>query len=169
MTVLLAAQADPDMARFDGATAIALACQNGHDGVVQALIDAGCDIEATVTGFTPLFVAASFNFPRIVEILVRAGADIHARSKTGATPLHAAQSRGYRHVAEILQAAVLDAKRAVAVRGGVAGRTGKKKKKKNGKKVATVVLRRDQLPVWFRATAWFLKTKGVAVEGAARE
>ena len=166
MTMLLAAQADPDMARFDGATAIALACQNGHEGVVRALIDAECDIEATVTGFTPLFVAASFNFPRIVETLVRAGADIHARSKTGATPLHAARSRGYRRVAEILQAAVLNAKRAVTVRGGGAGRKGKKK---NGKKVATVVLRRDQLPVWIRATAWFLKTKGVAVEGAARE
>src|SRR5262249_27985856 len=49
-------------------------------------------IDHSQAGWTPLPLAAFFGHPRIVELLVAAGADVLARSRnpTGNTPLHAA-------------------------------------------------------------------------------
>jgi serine/threonine-protein phosphatase 6 regulatory ankyrin repeat subunit B len=43
---LLAAGADPDARRFDGATALMLAVRDGCREIVQLLIDAGCNVDA---------------------------------------------------------------------------------------------------------------------------
>jgi len=54
---------------------------------------------------TPLHFARD---PRIVEAMIRAGADVNARTEDGATPLHAAVSRGNVEAAEVLLLAEAD-------------------------------------------------------------
>ena len=60
---------------------------------VQAAIDKGADVNArdTTRDFTPLMYAASFNpNPDVITVLLKAGADIKARSNSGTTALMAA-------------------------------------------------------------------------------
>ena len=63
---------------------------NDNPAVVQALVDAGADIEAgTGDVGTPLHSAARTNETEVVQALVDAGADIEARTgNVGLTPLH---------------------------------------------------------------------------------
>lgn len=53
----------------------------------------------TDSGTTPLHLAASEGLLDCVEALVRAGADVSARDKTGNTPLDSARVGGHREVA----------------------------------------------------------------------
>ena len=61
---------------------------------MAALLAAGADPNAsdeTTSGWTPLHLAASGNRNRsVVRVLVAAGADIGARTRTGSTALHLA-------------------------------------------------------------------------------
>ena len=52
---LLAAGADPNIARDDGASPLFLACEKGHTEIVEKLLDAGADPHfARADGTTPL-------------------------------------------------------------------------------------------------------------------
>ena len=81
----------------------------GSTGVVEALLEAGADVNArSDSSWTPLHWAASSNEnPEIVEVLLAAGAEVDARDEAGDTPFDQAQFRfGPRGktIREILQA-----------------------------------------------------------------
>ncbi|KAF3400150.1 Serine/threonine-protein phosphatase 6 regulatory ankyrin repeat subunit A [Penicillium rolfsii] len=94
----LASTADPS----DLTAALCRSCQYGKIAVAQALIESGqCDLDATVDGDTPLFLAARKLEPAIIKLLIQHGADAtinslnKSRSPAAATkpptytPLHA--------------------------------------------------------------------------------
>jgi ankyrin repeat protein len=81
-----------------GLTALHHATHSGSPEMVQALIQAGANVNAPDgRGFVPLTwaVAAENQKPEIVRALIAAGADVNARAKTGETPLDWAEKFGY--------------------------------------------------------------------------
>src|SRR5829696_8749748 len=66
--------------RLGAYTPLYLASQQGHGGVVQALIKAGSDVKAgTPNGTTPLMAAAASGEVDAVRALVEAGADVNGK------------------------------------------------------------------------------------------
>ena len=64
--------------------------QNGDDNleIVKAMIEAKADVKATdSTGKSALHWAAEKNRKNLVELLVKAGADVNVQAKDGTTPL----------------------------------------------------------------------------------
>ena len=57
---------------------------------------------------TPLHLAAGYNRVGVVEVLIKHGADVHAKDKGGLVPLHNACSYGHYEVAELLVKVGLD-------------------------------------------------------------
>ena len=51
---------------------------------------------------TPLHLAAGYNRVGVVEVLIKHGADVHAKDKGGLVPLHNACSYGHYEVSELL-------------------------------------------------------------------
>ena len=83
------------------------ASYNENAAVVQALLDAGADLEArTEYGVTPLMLAASNNESSVVQALLDAGADLEARDVFGNKPLM--EAARYNENAAVVQA-LLDA------------------------------------------------------------
>ncbi|KAL7941496.1 ankyrin repeat-containing domain protein [Trichoderma barbatum] len=72
-----------------------IACEKGHDDVVEALLDAGAPIDATHDGsFTPLYYAAAEERESTVKSLIARGANVKFMSNSGMTALHAAAITG---------------------------------------------------------------------------
>ncbi|MEA2196345.1 MAG: hypothetical protein QOJ25_396 [Solirubrobacteraceae bacterium] len=69
---------DPDSADEDGYSALEAACDASTAPIVRSLLDAGADVDAGSAGNTPLMRAAAHGSTEIVEMLLAAGADIHA-------------------------------------------------------------------------------------------
>ena len=91
----------------DGFPPVALAAYFGHAEVVQALIDAGADVN--VQARNPMKVAAihaavSAKDARIVEILLRNGADPNLQQQEGYTPMQAAIANKDRANIDLLKA-----------------------------------------------------------------
>jgi ankyrin repeat protein len=75
----------------------------GNPATVQALIDAGADVNAqTNDGFTPLMVAAFQGHKDIVQLLVREGADVNATAACGANAFMIAIWKEYHPIARFL-------------------------------------------------------------------
>ncbi len=74
-----------------GLSAIHLAAREGHVGVVEALLEAGVDINfrSGADGTTPMLMAAINGYFDLVARLVERGADPTLASDAGATPLYA--------------------------------------------------------------------------------
>jgi outer membrane protein assembly factor BamB len=74
---LIADKVDVNSPSAHGATPLALACDHGHDAVVETLIAAGADVNAKDSFYraTPITWAIMRKHPTIVERLVKAGAD----------------------------------------------------------------------------------------------
>ena len=94
-----------------GSTALALAAQQGHTGVISQLLAAKCDIHRTATlggceGVTALHLAAQYGHADAVQLLVDAGAATGASLMTtevrGITPLHLAVQAEQLDVIDIL-------------------------------------------------------------------
>ncbi|WP_420632558.1 ankyrin repeat domain-containing protein [Candidatus Palauibacter sp.] len=85
--------ADVSAARGDGITALHLAAERGHAGVVRVLIDAGAAVEAgtRIGRYTPLHLAGRGGHGEVVALLLGAGADPNAATtNSGVTALHLA-------------------------------------------------------------------------------
>jgi hypothetical protein len=86
--------------------------QKKYSGVVQQLLAAGCDMDATrffpvhyciFAGATPLFVAAHEGCEDIVEQLLKAGCNWKKANRYNQTPLDIAKLRGEPNVVHLLQ------------------------------------------------------------------
>ena len=110
LKLLIAAGADVNVACDDGSTPLHAAAENGHAGVVSALIaTAGVDLNAALTGddsagVTPLYLAARGNRLDVVKLLFAAGADVNKACVDGDTPFQISARKGYAGVVLALTA-----------------------------------------------------------------
>ena len=104
--ILLAAPGiNPNLGTFRvGTTALTAAVYNGHLEVVKLLLTArNSNINVRQhDGATALFIAAQNNFPEIVELLVRSGANVNLVLDDGTSPLCAAAFKGSTEVVKRL-------------------------------------------------------------------
>jgi ankyrin repeat protein len=117
VSALLGAGADVNATDPRGWTALAKAVHNpdldrGFADVVQALVDAGANVEAPIGyGIRPLMLAAGYGETAVVETLLGAGADVLARNEGGLTALMMVKEKFYVDVINLLY----EAERAVGV------------------------------------------------------
>ena len=84
-------------------TALHKAAANGHEDIVQILLNKGASAKAmNESGNTPLHCAATGGHTSTVELLLSKRASIAAMSKANETPLHSAVKGGHTSIAEIL-------------------------------------------------------------------
>jgi ankyrin repeat protein len=93
LQVLLAAGAAPHVEPTRDDAPILCAARRGQADVLRILIDAGAplNVRTTVTGpggATPLHLACRDGHGAAVDVLLAAGADVHARDTGGRQPLH---------------------------------------------------------------------------------
>ncbi len=82
---------------------LGIAAHNGHIAVVEALLNAGANKDAShQDGATPLCIAACMGHIAVVEALVNAGANKDASDQSGTTPLSIAACMGHIAVVEAL-------------------------------------------------------------------
>ncbi|XP_040572381.1 uncharacterized protein [Lepeophtheirus salmonis] len=88
----------------DGQTALHLASAAGHESVVDALIQSGCDVSIQdFTGHTPLQRAAAEGHIDILKLLIKNGANIdHQDEVHGNTSLHEAAWKGFSQSVQFL-------------------------------------------------------------------
>lgn len=108
---ILAAGADPQASDYNGTPLLHLAVDRGHQPIVELLLDAGTEVDArdADSGKTPLFAAAVNGEVQKVELLVRRGADVNAKTSHLRTPLHDAAWSGKAEVVRYLLTAGADA------------------------------------------------------------
>ncbi|WQO32033.1 ankyrin repeat domain-containing protein (plasmid) [Microvirga lotononidis] len=111
LKMTLAHGADLKSTNRYGGTALIPAAERGHVDTVRTLIEAGVDVDhVNNLGWTALLEAIILGtggerHQQIVELLVKAGADINLADRDGVKPLQHARSRGYREIEAILIAA----------------------------------------------------------------
>lgn len=82
----------------EGSSAVHAAVKNNHFEVLEAMIKKGININITedspaVAGTTPLHIACERGFPRMVQMLMDAGADDTMKNVKEETPAHIAVSK----------------------------------------------------------------------------
>jgi ankyrin repeat protein len=94
-----------------GGTALIPAAERGHVDTVRSLIEAGVDVDhVNNLGWTALLEAIILgnggeHHQQIVELLVKAGADVNLADQDSVKPLQHARSRGFREIEAFLVAA----------------------------------------------------------------
>lgn len=95
--------ADINLCRKTGASPLLIACQEGHDSIVELLLNKGADINlCTITDASPLFIACQNGHNSIVQLLLNRGAEINKRRKDGYSPLFVACQNGLDKIVERL-------------------------------------------------------------------
>jgi len=80
--------------------------KRGFLDVVQVLIEAGANLEATIGyGVRPLMLAAGYGETDIVDLLIRSGADVLAKNEGGFTALMMVKQKHYVDVVNLLHEA----------------------------------------------------------------
>jgi ankyrin repeat protein len=94
---LLKSGADVNAAQGDGMTALHHAAARGDDQMVDVLLYAGANLQATsrLGGYTPLHLASQRGHSTTIERLVKAGADPNHPTSTGTTALMFASASGH--------------------------------------------------------------------------
>ncbi len=90
LRVLLCARPSLEITDLDGATALHVSILQSHTPIVEALLDAGADIEARKESFTPLHLAISEHLIDLVQTLLNRGASPTAEADNGINALHLA-------------------------------------------------------------------------------
>ena len=86
-----------------GKTSLHIAAQAGDTNAVQALSQAGADINTRDEfGTTPLIEASRCGHDQIVRMLIQAGADVNACNQLGDTPITAASYHGHDKVVQLI-------------------------------------------------------------------
>lgn len=91
-----------------GWTALFMACHNaeidrGFPEVAALLVEAGADIEKPIGyGMRPLMIAAGYGEAGVVEVLLKAGAQVKAKNEGGRTALQMATDKNYIDVINLL-------------------------------------------------------------------
>ena len=88
-------------------TALQVAAENGHEAIVQMLIEKGVDVNAAVvrnSGKTAVQAAAGHGHEAIMKLLINAGAaiDAEAARDSGRTALQAAAENGHEAIVKLL-------------------------------------------------------------------
>ncbi len=116
MRVFIAAGADinrPVSIPPRAKTVLMIAAEQGHNHIVEMLLEAGVDIEAKddvwfpghymdVDGDTAFMYAVSGGHYDTVKLFIQWGVDVNKKNRTTKTPLNYASSRGYNDIAELL-------------------------------------------------------------------
>lgn len=108
--MLLDAGADPDgvkdyaeFRRFEPSWPINQASWGGHVEVVELLLKAGAKVDLPEgEGHTALTIASFRNHPKLVGVLLAAGADLSYRTPQG-TALELAKKKGFTEVVRVLE------------------------------------------------------------------
>jgi TonB family protein len=106
----LLAEGAPDLDAADGTgwTALMYAVEDGHDEIVEMLLQAGASPNLqNQAGETALHLAARRGRTASARLLLRAGADFGLRDSEGRTPLYRAIERRRADIIEMLQAAAV--------------------------------------------------------------
>jgi uncharacterized protein len=111
LKMTLAHGADLKSTNRYGGTALIPASERGHVETVRTLIEAGVDVDhVNNLGWTALIEAiilgdGGSRHQQIVDLLVKAKANVNLADGKGVTPLQHARQRGYKEIEQILVAA----------------------------------------------------------------
>ena len=98
-----ALDADLNIIDNDGNTALIMASANGHDHIVDLLLNAGADPNLKDDdGNTPLIIASQEGHTEIVKLLLDSGADPNLKDDAGNTPLIEALVEEYIDIVKLL-------------------------------------------------------------------
>lgn len=103
--LLLNHGADIHHAGNDGVTPLFLAIRERRSDLVALLLDKGADVNerGAISGVTPLHVGAYAGDPEILRLLLRHGANKHARMTSGELPVDLVRPFGKTELIELLK------------------------------------------------------------------
>jgi uncharacterized protein len=101
---LLKQAADVNAAQGDGMTALHWAAMKNDADLAQTLLYASANVKATtrIGAYTPLILAAQQGNAEVMEPLIKAGADVNAKTGNGTTPLMFAAASGNTDAVKVL-------------------------------------------------------------------
>lgn len=108
---LLESGVSPNARDYWGDSPLMTAVRHDNVELVQILLDAGADTEASWRGYTPLALAAIMGNVPATRLLLRAGANPNRANVEGDAPLHAAIRKGHAGVVRVLAASHPDFRR----------------------------------------------------------
>ncbi|XP_043461767.1 putative ankyrin repeat protein RF_0381 [Leptopilina heterotoma] len=83
--------------------AVYIAVESGSEEILKILLNAGYPVDSLFKFISPLHVAVTFEQPRLVKLLLKAGADVNLQTEDcGRTPLHFAATAAQPAIVKLL-------------------------------------------------------------------